>query len=61
MSEKLTLDFQESKDKLIHCQKEKQFTSCMQCPQILECKIREDFVCKTYSYLNKGSNGDFNF
>ncbi len=54
-------NFKESKNKLEQCQEAKQLSSCMQCPQILECPIREEYVKATYSKLNKGENGEFDF
>lgn len=61
MNQEHSINFQETKDKLLKCQEEKQLSSCMQCPQILECKIREEYVHSTYSHLNKGANGEFDF
>ncbi|RDU70538.1 hypothetical protein [Helicobacter brantae] len=53
--------FQESKTKLIECQTSHSLTSCFQCPQVLECPIREEYVKNAYSYLNKGEEGEFEF
>lgn len=61
MSESYTPEFQEAKNQLKLCQEEKQFSSCMQCPQVVECPTRNKYIKETYSYLSKGNDGDFSF
>lgn len=53
--------FQESRNKLLECQTSHSLTSCLQCPQVLECPLREEYVKNTYSYLNQDEDGDFEF
>lgn len=53
--------FQESRNKLLECQTSHSLTSCLQCPQVLECSLREEYVKNTYSYLNQGEDGEFEF
>lgn len=53
--------FQESKESLTQCQSSHSLSSCLQCPEILKCPIREEYVKNTYSYLNKGEDGEFEF
>lgn len=61
MSQPYTQEFQQAREELMKCQKEKQLSSCMQCPKILECHTRERYVKETYSHLSKGKNGEFSF
>lgn len=53
--------FQTSKADLEKCQSDHSLNSCLQCPQVLQCPIREEYVKNTYSYLNKGEDGEFEF
>lgn len=46
---------------LQNCQKEKQLSSCNSCTQIIECKIRKDYVKAVYESMNKGAGGGFEF
>ncbi len=43
------------------CQSEKSLKSCMDCSEILECNIRDEFVKAVYESMNKGQEGDFEF
>lgn len=43
------------------CQESKQIDSCMGCKEILECKIRKDYVNSVYESMNKGAGGGFEF
>ncbi|MCE3040090.1 hypothetical protein [Helicobacter anatolicus] len=46
---------------LQECQKNKNFTSCMQCEKILQCQIRQEYVKSVYESMNKGEQGAFEF
>ncbi len=43
------------------CQSQKGVDSCMKCSEILECKIRLDYVNAVYESMNKGTGGGFEF
>jgi hypothetical protein len=43
------------------CQQNKTLNSCMECNEILTCKIRKEYVNKVYESMNKGSGGGFEF
>jgi len=43
------------------CQKNKQLTSCMNCKELLDCKIRDTYVNAVYESMNKGTGGGFEF
>ena len=46
---------------LKECQDKKELDSCMKCPEILDCKIRLDYVNAVYESMNKGTGGGFEF
>jgi len=46
---------------LYTCQKSKGLDSCMRCPDIFNCKTKEDYVKKVYESMNKGAGGGFEF
>lgn len=52
---------QEQKTALEKCQTEQHLTSCMQCPKILDCTIRDAYVKAVYDSMNKGQGGGFEF
>ncbi|WP_456432281.1 hypothetical protein [Nitratifractor sp.] len=43
------------------CQQDRNVTSCMACPEILECEIRKRYVNAVYESMNKGTGGGFEF
>ncbi len=43
------------------CQQTKGIDSCMKCKELIECKIREDYVKAVYMSMNKGVTGGFEF
>ena len=43
------------------CQKDKSIDSCMKCQELIECKIREEYVKAVYMSMNKGVTGGFEF
>lgn len=47
--------------KLQDCQKSKNIDSCLKCENVIECKIRKEYVDSVYASMNKGSGGFFNF
>ncbi len=46
---------------LKECQEKKELNSCMKCSEILECKIRLQYVNAVYESMNKGTGGGFEF
>lgn len=57
--------FQEAlieKTKLLkECQKKRKLTSCLQCKEIIGCKVRNEYVDAVYKSMNKGKGGGFEF
>jgi hypothetical protein len=43
------------------CQDDKKLSSCNFCDEILECKIRQEYVKAVYESMNKGKDGGFEF
>ena len=43
------------------CQKQQNLKSCLQCPKIHNCEIRDSYVHAVYSSMNKGAGGGFEF
>ena len=43
------------------CQKEKEYTSCMNCDSFISCPIRKAYVLAVYESTNKGKSGGFEF
>lgn len=52
---------QEALALLQDCQKSHGLTSCYECDQLLECKIRNSYVKAVYESMNKGETGGFEF
>lgn len=52
---------EEERIKLEVCQKEKQVTSCLKCPEVIGCKVRKSYVLAVYESMNKGAGGGFEF
>ncbi|KIM07804.1 MAG: hypothetical protein KU28_04940 [Sulfurovum sp. PC08-66] len=50
-----------AKAKLQECQHKEQLPSCLQCPKLLGCEIRESYVKAVYESMNKGQGGGFEF
>ena len=66
MSDELSLDkwelaLKEEKRKLEDCQKEQNLNSCLACPKLLNCPIRDAYVHAVYNSMNKGAGGGFEF
>lgn len=59
--DKYQLVLEEKKELLQKCQKEKNVKSCMDCKELFECKIRQDYVKATYDSMSKGETGGFEF
>ncbi len=47
--------------KLQECQKEHGLTSCLACPDLLECSLRDAYVKAVYESMSKGHGGGFEF
>ena len=43
------------------CQEQQRVKSCLQCPKILSCELRDSYVHAVYSSMNKGAGGGFEF
>lgn len=65
MEENQAIDYEENlkiaMQKLKECQTSKQLDTCMKCEMLIDCEIRDKFVQATYSRMNKGSEGGFEF
>jgi len=66
MSDELSLDEWElalkaEKKKLEECQQEQQVNSCLSCPKIQNCSIRDAYVHAVYNSMSKGAGGGFEF
>ncbi len=48
-------------ERLKNCQKDQDLSSCLPCPKILGCPIRERYVSAVYESMNKGKGGGFEF
>ena len=46
---------------LKQCQEERGFVSCLNCAEMLECKVRNDYVRAVHLSMNKGNGGSFEF
>lgn len=49
------------KEELEACQKQQHVQSCLKCPKLLECEIRESYIKAVYDSMNKGQGGGFEF
>jgi len=65
MSEQVLDEWQiileQDKKKLEDCQKEQHLKSCMPCPKLLDCQIRDDYIKAVYDSMSKGKGGGFEF
>jgi hypothetical protein len=43
------------------CQEEKNFKSCSECLEFLECELRKEYVDAVYNSMSKGDTGGFEF
>jgi hypothetical protein len=46
---------------LRECQEKRGLKSCMPCPEIVGCKLRNEYVNAVYLSMNKGQGGGFEF
>jgi len=52
----------ETQKKLLkECQASNNINSCMKCPKIIECELRDKYVKSVYASMNKGQDGGFEF
>ena len=49
------------KRELEACQREQRVGSCLSCPKIYNCEIRDAYVHAVYNSMNKGAGGGFEF
>jgi hypothetical protein len=43
------------------CQEEHGYRSCLPCPKLNDCALRDAYVNAVYESMNKGSGGGFEF
>jgi len=55
------LALEEKTKKLKACQADKGYKSCLPCPRLNDCKIRDEYVNAVYESMNKGQGGGFEF
>ncbi len=46
---------------LKQCQVSHDVDSCMKCPKVLDCAVKDTYVKVVYESMNKGSGGGFEF
>ena len=47
--------------KLQQCQEQHTLSSCLPCPDLLNCTLRDAYVKAVYESMNKGHGGGFEF
>ncbi len=48
-------------EKLQKCQNENSIDSCLKCPKVVGCELRNGYVKAFFQSMNKGEGGDFEF
>jgi len=48
-------------EQLRECQKSRELSSCLACPEVLGCPTRNRYVNAVYESMNKGQGGGFEF
>lgn len=61
ISDAFEQQLQQEFQKLKQCQQSKNLGSCLQCQEIIGCKIRKAYVSAVYKSMSKGQGGDFEF
>ena len=46
---------------LQQCQQEHALKSCLSCPELLDCQLRDAYVKAVYESMSKGHGGGFEF
>ncbi len=59
--DKWELKLEEKTIELKSCQEKRGVKSCLECLELLNCKIRDSYVHAVYSSMNKGAGGGFEF
>ncbi|MDD5212795.1 MAG: hypothetical protein PHV62_10310 [Sulfuricurvum sp.] len=52
---------EEAKKNLQECQTSKALESCLNCPSLIGCPIRTEYVRTVYESMSKGETGGFDF
>ena len=52
---------QDLKTRVHTCQESHAFTSCLPCPKVLECELRDHYVKSVYESMSQGETGGFEF
>ncbi len=60
-ADKYEIALQKKTAELKKCQGDKGYKSCLPCPQINDCKLRDEYVNAVYESMNKGKGGGFEF
>ena len=55
------LALQAKKRELEACQVKEKVTSCLACPKLHNCEIRDAYVHAVYNSMSKGAGGGFEF
>jgi hypothetical protein len=55
------ITLEEKTRELKACQEEHQHKSCLPCPDLNNCTLRDAYVNAVYESMNKGSGGGFEF
>lgn len=55
------ISLQQNKLALENCQHDKHLKSCISCPQLLACEIRDAYTKSVYDSMSKGVAGGFEF
>ncbi len=50
-----------AKTKLMQCHMDNNLSSCLKCPRLFSCNIREEYVNATFENMNQGKEGTFDF
>jgi len=65
MSEQILDEWQialaQKKTELENCQAQQNVSSCLKCPKLLECDIRDAYIKAVYDSMSKGKGGGFEF
>lgn len=61
IKEFVVLQFNIAIAKLKQCQEANGKSSCMDCDELFDCKIRSNYVNATYEKMNEGRGGQFDF
>ena len=61
IKDKWKLNLEEKTIELKQCQEINRVKSCLECLELLNCKIRDSYIHAVYSSMNRGASGGFEF